>query len=105
MSIFTTTLGLQQKESREIMMARCHRIGKRQGTNKPRPIIARFVLDKEKRQNLEEKGLAEEYNVHHTGRSTTYHKDVHRNNGILAFHGHTSIYSNFFPAEIKDEKD
>ena len=39
------------------MIARCHRIGKRQATNQPRPIIARFVLDKEKVKIWKRKSL------------------------------------------------
>ena len=54
---FTSTLGLQQKENREIMIARCHRIGKRQATNQPSSIIARFVLDKEKVKIWKRKSL------------------------------------------------
>ena len=151
---FTSTLGLQQKESRDIMIARCHRIGKRQATNQPRPIIARFVLDKEKDKIWKRKSLLkttpyiilEDFPMEVINRRKLmyplfqeakkrdkyaklvvdkvtfnrktysyqqahelaqilqfYHKGVRRNNGILAFHGRTSIYSNFFPAEIKDE--
>ena len=148
-----TVLGYTQQECDNLLIANCHRLGKKVQSTKPRPLIVRFALDTQrndvwlKTHLLKKTGfiIREDFPNEVTNRrkfmyplyieakkkdrtvklngdkivfrrktysyneafelAETLHfldKGVRNENNLTAFHGQTSIFSNFFPCKFRE---
>ena len=148
----SSVLGFKAEECHNLLISRCHRMGKVQGKDQPKAIIVHFVLDKDKSNIWQKRSLLKNtsyvirknYPIEITNRRklmyplflearkkdpesrlvadkvickkksysyqqsqdlaqllSFFNKGVLKGNHHLAFHGRTSIYSNFLPCTIR----